>query len=672
MNDIGATSQRSYGSTRAAGASPDWRTDKFLKVVIVTTASLLVFAAAISRSFYDGRLSAPITHNDVNYFLEGIWHLRLLRDNGFFALLADFLHSNAHAPVARYQAMFAFMLFGITDWAPYATNIIYLGIFLGFAAYLLRNSPPVVVAAAMACLIGMPLTSVTVTEFAPEIVLSLFTVVGAVLLVRLPLFGGSFRSRFIAGLSIGIGLFVLPAGFEFTFVIVGVIVGLVFLRDVNFRDRHRVSVGLVNSLANVALCLWLPIFYMAWRFDEYWRYIYDSTFDPKQNFIWLSHVGLAQRFAFYVSGDGGQFMFGDHGWAYALVIAAGLLAAWLRRDRTYTVRQAELLVLAFFFWLLPSLAPAEGEIFGEPFGYFIAFITAISLGSIYDTVRGRAGAIVVSILGFLLLVINGPTRVRVPNLPETTLTREFALDAIGRFKADLLGDATDYRDTRVYMTNIGTYAQNILLYYLVKTNPALFDWALDSQWMISNPREQLDYIHASRWDFVIAGRQGNGLTYSPYAWPAENAVYDAMRADPAYMAIDRFYGPKGREIVVFQRRGNFAGWREISGLVALPGKPDAPRSIAKDLAYLQAFAARPVQTDLEIQWAGATAGQKLRVLVNDKEVSELSFDPGTKSSSLKTEVALLRGKNDIVLQSDHPVSLQRLIIAPRIELAPKN
>src|ERR1700738_4738276 len=108
---------------------------------MVAVGSLIVTAVALSRSFTDGRLAVPMTHNDVNYFIEGIQHIASVRKNGFLPQFINdaFFHS-LHAPLATYQAMLSYAIFGINDWAPYVSNIVFVVIFLGYCMWLLRDS----------------------------------------------------------------------------------------------------------------------------------------------------------------------------------------------------------------------------------------------------------------------------------------------------------------------------------------------------------------------------------------------------------------------------------------------------------------------------------------------------------------------------------------------------
>jgi hypothetical protein len=668
MNDVAATELQLHS---AAPSQAPWLGRRYVAALIVVAAALVLFAVSMSSSFYDGRLAAPLTHDDVNYFVEGIQHLNFLRTRGFFALAHDFLRSSLHAPLPSYQAMAAYLIFGIADWAPYASNIVLVFIFLGFAAYLLRDCPAIVVAAAMACLVAMPLSSNVITEFNPELMCSLFIAIGSILMVRLPVTEAPLGSRFIAAFCFALAFFAHPSASPFTLIALLATVGLAFLRDIAWNGKFRqLRSGIAYSLLNVLLSIWLPALYVVPRYKEYANYFYDAVFNTAQQGIWFAGMSGQLHLGFYLFGPGGQFMFGRKLLVYLAIIALGFVAVWWHKDRRLLARQVELLLLAFLFWLVPTLSGATQYLFASAFGFSIAFMTIIALRSIYLAFRGPPGAIAVSALGVLLLVLYKPSGLVMPNLPRTPIDREFAFRAIDRLNMAMLGNATNYRytdrPTQVYMTNMGAYAPNMLKYYLLKMDPAL-NWHIDSKWMDADPRDHIDFIHGSQQDFVIAGEHGNGLTYSLAAGPSEDATFAAMSQDDGYMAIDRFYGPAGREIALFQRRGSFAGWRPISGIKINPsGRADDPRDIPGGVAYLETFAARPVKAELEIEWVGAGAGQKLGIFVNYQKTADLIFDPAAASSSLKQEISLSAGTNDIVLQSDGALTLRYLVIVPQL------
>ena len=661
-----ASSQQSYAR------SPIRRSQQAL---IVIGAVLLLFTTAISRSYFDGRLASPLTHDDINFFVEGIQHLTLLRTEGLLALIADLIHGSLHAPISTYQAMIAYLLFGIHDWAPYVLNIVYLFIFFGFAAYLLRDCPIAVLVAALIWLMLLPLSSNGFTEFAPEVICSLFTAIGAVLMMRLPLIEASFPSRFLAAFCFGLGFLCHPSAFPFTIIALLATVGLVFLRDIVLGGPPgQFLKGIVFAAFNVALSIWLPALYMVPRYREYQEYFYDALFNSATAWVWFqtSHEpgGRLQQVLFYLSGVGGEFMFGEKLYAYLALIGAGYVAAWWRRDYQSLARQLELLVLAALFWALPTLSAFKNYLFASAFGFLLALMSVMALRSIYSALNGRRGAWVVAASAVLILIFYRPAEYEFypPNTPETATDRAAAFHAIDEFKTVMLGNAPpNPQGVQVYMTNQGAYAPSMLQYYMLKTDPTL-NWSFGSHWKNPNPQDHLDFIHRSGQEFVIAGQRGNGLTYSPIAWAAEDAVFAGMWRDPNYMPIDRFYGPQGGAIAIFQRRGNFAGWRQVSGMVVNRSKgPDDPREAPNGLAYLQTYASRATDAELEIEWTGKNLGQKLSVYINYEKVAELTFNDEAASSSLRQKINLAKGVNDILLQSDAPWSVQYLLVIPDVQ-----
>jgi hypothetical protein len=630
----------------------------------VIVAGLLVTCIALSRSFFDGRLANPMTHNDVNYFVEGIQHLLILRTGGGIALVGDLIQNSLHAPFATYQAMLAYALFGLVDWAPYASNFFLVVTFFGFAAFLLRGSPKIVVVAAIAALVGMPISSMTITEFAPEVMYSLFTSIGVILLLNEPLVEASLRARVRAGLWFGFGLLAHPTAFAFTFIALMAVIGLVFVREslaegFSEKTTKRIRYGLLNF----ALSLWLPALYMIPNYYKYLSYFYNAVLNPKMHAVWGMQGSTAQHIAYYVTGEGGQYLFGNLLWAYIGIVTLGIMAGLWRKDRVFVGRQLEFGVLSFLFYLVPSLALAKAPFFAAAFGFLVAFMTVMALRSIYTSLDGIRGAAVVSIL-VVLLSVSVTSRTGIANTPPTPVDREITFRTIDRFRKVLQGNAVKYHGTKVYMTNIGAYAPNILQYYFLRSDP-LLDWTFESKWLKPNPDDHLEYIRESRPDFVIAGEADNGLTYSAFAMPAENPVMIALRKDSSYMAIDKFYGPKGRSINVFQRRVSFGGWTAISGITEPPGVQETPRFSKGTETYLQTYAANPARADLLIECIGA-AGQSVVVLVNQHKVGEWSFGGPSESSMVQQQIDLIRGTNDIVLQysSGSEVTFRRLLVVP--------
>jgi hypothetical protein len=662
MNDLNALRHSKEPNSRTIRSF-----DRYVLMLVIASA-IILFAAAMSRSFFDGRMASPITHDDVNYFINGIRRLVILRRDGVTALLFHFFHFPEHSPFLTYQATFAYLLFGVTDWAPYISNIFLLVLFLGVAAFLVRDYPLAVIAACMASLIALPMSSNIVIEFSPEIVCSLFTAIGVVLTTRLPLIGAPLGARFRAGLCFGLAFFSHPVAFAFTLIALLATIGWMFIRDVLFgAGLKSVGNGILQSVANFAFSIWLPVFYVFSDYHVYWDYFDRTILNPTTRSMWDDRgVPLLQHLDFYLFGPGGEYMFGLHRlWECGLIIAIGLAAAWLRKDRAMVLRQAELCLLAAVFWAVPTLAPVQNGEYASCFGFTVAFLVVLGLGSIFRSLGGRLGGIVLSAIAAIIVVSDVSHR-PVPNTPQTVADREFAFGATNRFEAVLFGNATHYHGTKLYMTNIGAYAPNILLYYMLKTDPAL-DWEVDSGFLLGNPHEQIEVIKRTRPDFVIAGQHDNGFTYSPWALPAEDPVLAAMLQDGDYIPIDRFYGPHGRTVTVFQLSGKYAGWHAIWGISDPAGDPDAPRASSGGVAYLQTYAPRATTAQLHLECAGAP-GTKVSVFLNQRKLAELTFSSDRKSSQLDQEINLSKDTNDIVLQypSADSLTVSKLLIIPEI------
>jgi hypothetical protein len=504
------------------------------------------------------------------------------------------------------------------------------------------------------------------TEFAPELVCSLFTAIGALLMLRLPLIGAPLGARFRAGICFCLGFLAHPSAFAFTLIAVLGTVGLMFLRDVIGIRKSGIVRILSESAVNFVLSTWLAALYMIPRFETYWTYFFRTTLNPATRGRWVDvDMSLYQHITYYLFGLGGQFVFGNRVLGCAAIIGCGIAAAWWRRDRQSTGRQVELFLIATLFWLVPTLSPVKVPFFAAAFGYAFIFLTVMALRSIFETLPAKIGMGVVSSAA-LVLLISDTSHPFVPNTPQTLVERDFDFAAINRLKADLFGNATNSRFTKVYMTNVGAYANNILEYYMLKVDPSL-RWNFDAGFFVADPKEQLSFIHSHQEDFVIAGHLNNGFTYFSWAQPAEEPVLSAMSSDPGYMPIDRFYGPNGRTVTVFQRRGNFAGWHPIAGFVGSATEPKSPRVTTGGVAYLQSYAARPLAAQLQLKCAGV-AGSTVEILVNQQEVARLTFPPNEEVLSLNQPIALLPGANDIVLQypGSGQITLHQLLIVPDI------
>jgi hypothetical protein len=678
MSDAAVHEVRAQTAERAL---PFGRNRTSVVVFAVLFLALWVTAGAISRSYLIGRLTDPITHNDVNYIIDGIRRLLYIEINGFWAELKHLYWEPMHAPLSGYQAALAFFLFGFHDWAPYASDIIYVLVFLGACALLMRDAPPLVAVAGLLSIAGMPLAYSTVSEFAPEIPLSLFTALGVLLTVRIPILQPALRARAIAGLCFGVALLGKPSSFVFVPLVVCATLGVRFLRDVLFmrdvalgRRLRLTGTAILHGVAQLLLALWLPALYLIPNYEYYADYFYLAMFDTFNvkafGGVALSWDNWKAKILYYLTGGPpAEYLFGNLLWAYIGTVAIGLAGASWRGDRPFVARQIELLALMVIMWLMPTLSAATNMLFAAPAGYLLAFMVVTSIVSVYRTVTGAAGVTVAGLLGVSLLIF-GTSRPPIPNTPSPYWARPATLIgsaetpapdvireqlplALDRLRDVMLGNAPNYHHATVYLTNVGYYHTPVLWYWFLKKDPML-DWSFPNAWRDSDIEHHFaDIRDLKDGDFVVAGESGNGLTFAPRIIPGaaavEGALFEAMLKNPNFMLVDRFYGPTGRAIAVFQKRTAFAGWRPLTGLTER-GVVEQSWVNSGEITHLQAYAAAATPAYLAIEVRGPPR-RKIAITVNWTHVTDLTLDD-SGNASIAQPIDLLAGQNDIVMRYD--------------------
>ena len=232
----------------------------------------------------------------------------------------------------------------------------------------------------------------------------------------------------------------------------------------------------------------------------------------------------------------------------------------------------------------------------------------------------------------------------------------------------MFGNSPNYYGRFVYLTNGGYYNNANMDYWFLK-NDVTLDWKFQGLWFDSNVDHHLSVIRQNKADFVIAAEHGNGLTYAPGliagAGGVENALLAAMWEDPHYTPIDRFYGPTGRTITIFQRSTAFAGWHLMAGLYQSLGV-DSPWISRGTISHLGSYAPADIKGRLTLN-ADGDPGQTVEIFLNMNKIGQFTFD-GTRKAIFDQPCDLVRGENDIVLRYsvDAPVTFTRLMVVREI------
>src|SRR5262249_18260790 len=118
-------------------------------------------------SAYIGRLSIPVTFDDVGYILRGYTLYKLLLADEKLELLAQLLRE--HAPLQSALSLAAYYVFGPKEWSFYAINgFLVLALIAGvlWITSPLALLPQIAIAIVVLC---TPVTANLVTEFRPDL-----------------------------------------------------------------------------------------------------------------------------------------------------------------------------------------------------------------------------------------------------------------------------------------------------------------------------------------------------------------------------------------------------------------------------------------------------------------------------------------------------------------------
>src|SRR5258708_4680893 len=121
----------------------------------------------IWHSLANGRLSAPLTEDDVAYLADALLRTAVLWSTGPFAMIRTFIDAPPHSPISTLIGAVAFELSGSASLAPYLANGLILGAVLGLLVHRL-SAPLAPSLAILICVTLLPLTDWAIMTFRPD------------------------------------------------------------------------------------------------------------------------------------------------------------------------------------------------------------------------------------------------------------------------------------------------------------------------------------------------------------------------------------------------------------------------------------------------------------------------------------------------------------------------
>ena len=120
---------------------------------------------SLSESFAHGRLASEPNYDDVTYLYGGARILQSIRTGDIIKPLT----SKMHSPFSVLLAATSFAVWGMQDWAPYASNVVIVLCYLLLLCYFLRALPIGLQLGLLLIFLSLPFATMAVVEFRPDI-----------------------------------------------------------------------------------------------------------------------------------------------------------------------------------------------------------------------------------------------------------------------------------------------------------------------------------------------------------------------------------------------------------------------------------------------------------------------------------------------------------------------
>jgi hypothetical protein len=570
-------------------AFPTFRRLTKNEICIAVALWALLTLFSISCSYARGKLSIPLTWDDVDYFLDAYPRLQAFYDKGIGAVVRGYITATPHAPLSTGLAFFGFLLFGVRDLGPYILNscivlvlIVYALKFFNPVNSFLRWLAPVYV-----CMV--PLAGMGIIEFRPDFAASLFVALGIVTNISQP-FVRSSRSHLMAGGTLfGLAILSKPTFLPFTVFIWGCSVAAALLCDF-FEDSPRRSLrGAVRSIAiEGAIMVALGLVYLACGWHDLLNYIRAVMFS-EQTKIWTATTQGTFAYAalYFLKGVGGKQMLGGHLWILAAWIVIGFLfLPWAARG--WRLRWISLMALILISYIFVSANIAKAPGFGLPFQILMVFAALASVQAVLDWfASGNLPSCLQYVLAASLLLPGlyflqpwYPVR-GIPGDPYTV----FLWEAHNRI-LDVTAKQRIPPPVKVYLTAVGDLNPASLHWMAIKRGLTAEFPACDA--LSDNIASQQKLIENA--DEIIVPEQETPGTYEflPSA-KISSQLLDILRHDSRYILADQIPALTGKSVFVWLNQP-FQGW--MPGLGFNP--TERPRANSPRVQWAMAPEARMI------------------------------------------------------------------------------
>ncbi|NNE35883.1 MAG: hypothetical protein HKN13_11625 [Rhodothermales bacterium] len=390
----------------------------FPVLAVYTTVAIVFTAAVIQFSLFHGQLrfALPAHDDDAYYMRDGIARLEVLYDEGLIGLSASLTSDPPKSPYSTLAAMAGFLVFGVHDWAPYATNVGIILLLLLFIDRVFRHFSLRVRFLLALFALTCPFVSVSVYSFKPHLLSGLVCAIAVVALFN-PTVITRPRLRYVAaGVGFALAMIIKPTAAPYYAGVFAATLSVAFCAEVLLdRAKLRLAVARSGISVGVLLVVALPYFATNGRFIA--RYIFRALVSDRH--LWVDELSTLDHALYYLTGQAGEEMLSSHGYILvSLLCIAGLTNVRWRWRKAESYGLIAILLIMAVAWLVPTIASVKNREFGGLFFFLLLFSSMTALahslrlrGLKRRTLR-RHASIVIS----AALVVGGLACAKWPNL----------------------------------------------------------------------------------------------------------------------------------------------------------------------------------------------------------------------------------------------------------------
>ncbi len=524
--------------------------------------SMILTAVILNHSSWRGRLQYDIDYEDVITFLDGLKRYRALVDQpqANLQFFYQYVTDPPHAPLHSFQAAMAFGIFGIQDWAPYASNVCLLFLFLAAFAYAARSFGGMAVGVGLFFLALTPLAYNTIAEFRPDYPSAILTVWGVLLYLEF-LKKRKWHLCALSGACYGLAILAKPPVFLYVMAIGG---GPFFLGlALGWRESRWGGVvgALKNSWPFFAACALVAGPHFAVAAGKIYNYIVLNQVGQDAH-LWAFKGGGLERVFYPLSGYGGWIALGRM-WRIALTLAvvagcAGIMLWRFRKtEALWFLFSTGLIAYSYCFLVIN---PHMNPYFGITFQIFLLFSGAGLLGFLATSRWGlwkdiAARGVVALILAFVALKAF-PLPIRSEEVTKGPRANKEFLQTANRSALEILRKNSHLPlKAYVMVSTYGAISSHTLQWISDKEELGFRFQAVPYE-DISNIKKLFSGDSGkNRVDFAIASEEGVfGVREELPNAQTSGPLLEYLKGHREYHEIGRVSDPEGKAYIVFSRK----------------------------------------------------------------------------------------------------------------------